>query len=175
MLTGKKYQYFWFVSGFVCLVIAVGAGPTGESAFHIAILRTQETGLGILVYSLVSVFLWPQRSGGALKAIAGGVLDAQHRIFQTYSAAFGETVAQHDGRALRMQQVQVLNQFRVTLAGAKADTRDVWEASRRWSTIDELATELGEAMERWRASFPEIVAFDVSTLMPNLPSVLSEV
>ena len=64
MLTGKKYQYAWFVSGFVCLVIGVNAGTTAEQAFQIAVERTQETGMGILVYSLISVFLWPRSKRG---------------------------------------------------------------------------------------------------------------
>jgi len=174
MLTGTRYQYFWFVSGFVCLIIAVGAGSTGESAFHTAMLRTQETAMGILVYSLVSVFLWPQRSGGVLMEVAGRLFDTQRRVFQAYGGAIGGHATEQDTRALRMQQVQLLNQFRVTLAGAEADTREVWEARRRWSAFEDLVSNLGETLERWRASFPETEGFQVQTLMPNLPSVLSE-
>lgn len=174
LLTGTRYQYFWYVSGFVCLVVAVGAGSTAESAFHTAMTRILETGLGILVYSLVAVFLWPQRSGGALKAVACQLFENQHRLFQAYSETINAPGTKEDARALRMQQVQLLNQFRATLAGAEADTREVWETRRRWGAFGDLVTELGESLERWRATFPEVEAFDLRALMPNLPAVLSE-
>ncbi len=51
MLAGKKWQYAWFVSAFVCLVITVNAGETSGQAFYIAVARIEETGMGILVYS----------------------------------------------------------------------------------------------------------------------------
>ena len=59
MLTGKKLVYFWFVSAFVCMLITIAGGANSQNAFYTALMRAQETGLGILVYSLVSVFLWP--------------------------------------------------------------------------------------------------------------------
>ena len=62
MVAGKKRVYFWFVSAFVCLLISVSGGADSENAFYTGLTRAQETGLGILVYALVSVLLWPQSS-----------------------------------------------------------------------------------------------------------------
>lgn len=174
MLTGKTFQYFWYVSAFVCLIVAVDGGASAEGAFQAAMMRIQETGLGILVYSLVSVFLWPQRSGEELKAVARQLFETQRRILQAYGGSIGAPRTEEGARALRMQQLQLLNQFRATLAGAEADTREVWEARRRWKVFDDLVTNLGETLERWRATFPEIQVFDLWTLMPNLQAVLSE-
>jgi uncharacterized membrane protein YccC len=55
----SKHTYFWFVAGFVSAIICADAGVDPVNAFDIAVLRVQETGLGILVYTLVSVLLWP--------------------------------------------------------------------------------------------------------------------
>ena len=49
MMTGKKRQYFWYASGFICVVIAVNSSNS-LNAFQIAVERAQETGTGILVY-----------------------------------------------------------------------------------------------------------------------------
>jgi len=57
LMTGPKKQYFWNVSGFVCVLLCMSAGPDPVNAFDTAILRAQETGLGILVYSLVTTLL----------------------------------------------------------------------------------------------------------------------
>ena len=84
MLTGKKYQYAWFVSGFVCLVIGVNAGNTAEQAFQIAVERIQETGVGILVYMFVSVFLWPQRSVGAFNNASRKLFATQAQLYRAY-------------------------------------------------------------------------------------------
>jgi hypothetical protein len=65
MMGGRKHPYFWHVCGFVSIIICMEAGPDSARAFNIAILRTQETGLGILVYSLVALFLWPSSGGTA--------------------------------------------------------------------------------------------------------------
>lgn len=62
LMTGPKQQYFWNISGFVCVLICMNAGPDPVNAFETAILRAEETGLGILVYSLVTALLWPVSS-----------------------------------------------------------------------------------------------------------------
>src|SRR5210317_462504 len=62
MMSGSKRAYFWQVAGFVVVIICMDAGPNPVNAFNTAILRAEETGLGILVYSLVAIFLWPSSS-----------------------------------------------------------------------------------------------------------------
>ncbi len=62
MMCGRKNQYFWNVSGFVCVIMCMSAGPSSVGAFQIVVLRLQETGLGVFVYSLVALFLWPTYS-----------------------------------------------------------------------------------------------------------------
>ena len=80
MMAGGKYQYFWNVGGFVVVVISASAGPDSVDTFHIAILRTEETGLGILVYSLVAVLLWPSNSHAEFNAAARKLAAIQHRL-----------------------------------------------------------------------------------------------
>ena len=57
MAAGNKRQYFWFCCAFVCLVICAHAAGDLANAFDVAVLRVQQTGMGILVYTLVSIFL----------------------------------------------------------------------------------------------------------------------
>jgi len=65
MMSGSWHAYLWHVSAFVCVIVCMEVGPDAANAFQTAILRAQETGLGILVYSLVTIFLWPSRSTAA--------------------------------------------------------------------------------------------------------------
>jgi hypothetical protein len=61
MASGQRDQYFWFVAGFVTAIICMDAGPSSAGAFEVAILRTQQTALGIVVYSVVAALVWPVR------------------------------------------------------------------------------------------------------------------
>ena len=65
MVTGKQRTYFWWCCAFVCLIICTHAASDLTNAFDVAVLRVQQTGMGILVYTLVSVFLWPRAAPGA--------------------------------------------------------------------------------------------------------------
>ncbi len=57
MVSGAKYQYFWQVSAFVCVIVCFDAGPDPVNAFDTAVIRVLQTGLGILVCSLVTLFV----------------------------------------------------------------------------------------------------------------------
>jgi uncharacterized membrane protein YccC len=61
MMTGKNIPYFYQVSAFVCVIICFDGGVNSLNAFETAIVRIQETGMGISAYVLISVFLWPRR------------------------------------------------------------------------------------------------------------------
>jgi uncharacterized membrane protein YccC len=60
---GQRASYFWQVSGFVTAIICFDSGPDPTDAFNTAIMRGQETGMGILVYTLVAL----QQSGGVFR------------------------------------------------------------------------------------------------------------
>jgi uncharacterized membrane protein YccC len=84
MMGGAKNKYFWHVCGFVCAIICMSAGPNSTRAFETAVLRVQETGLGILVYSLISIFIWPVTSRADFEAAAGKLLSTQKQLLRSY-------------------------------------------------------------------------------------------
>ncbi len=174
MLTGKRYPYFWFVSAFVCLIIVVDAGNTSESAFQIAVERTQETAMGILVYALVSALLWPQSSRGDLEAASRKLFAVQHQLYSTYRDLMGGQGKVDDSRPLRMQELQLIHQVGQALTAAETDSYFVWEVRHQWRRFRDEATALGEALEHWRGSFPEVAELDLAKLLPNLDAVCAE-
>ena len=175
MLTGKKYQYAWFVSGFVCLVIGVNAGTTAEQAFQIAVERTQETGVGILVYSLISVFLWPRSSRGALYEASSTLSTTQRQLYRTYRGLMVGQGTAEESRPLRLQEGQLLSQVGQLLIAAEADSSEVREVRQQWHRFRDQSTALMEVMERWRQSFVEIQRLNLTKLMLNLDSLCSEI
>jgi uncharacterized membrane protein YccC len=89
MMTGKNIPYFYQVSAFVCVIICFDGGVNSLNAFETAIVRIQETAMGISVYVLVSVFLWPQRDNNNLndkaekndQKVSKTISEPLHRIF----------------------------------------------------------------------------------------------
>ena len=174
MAAGNKRQYFWFCCAFVCLVICAHAAGDLANAFNVAMLRAQQTGMGILVYTLVSIFLWPTSSRGMLHDATRKLIKTQASVFRTYRDLLGGHGAAEDSRPLRMQEVQLLGQWGQALNAAETDSYEVWEVRHQWRHFQRLCAALMEALEQWRQSFSEIRPLDLNKLLPNLETVLSE-
>jgi uncharacterized membrane protein YccC len=168
MMGGAKHQYFWHVCGFVCAIICMSAGPNSIRAFETALLRAQETGLGILVYSLVSILIWPISSRADFEAAAGKLLSTQKQLFRSYLDLMCGRKRAGEGQALRTREVQEMTRFGQLLNAAQTDTYEVWEVRRQWSRYQIHTAELSETMARWRVSFAEVKALDLLRLLPNL-------
>jgi uncharacterized membrane protein YccC len=174
MIAGNKRQYFWFCCAFVCLVICVHAAGDATNAFEVAVLRVQQTGMGILVYTLVSVFLWPTSTRGMLDETTRKLFTTQATIYRTYRALLNGQGTAEDSRPLRMQEVQLLSQRSQALNAAETDSYEVWEARHQWRRFHRQSTALMETLEQWRESFSEIQPLDLTKLLPNIEAVLLE-
>ncbi|MDH3593324.1 MAG: FUSC family protein [Rhodospirillales bacterium] len=175
MMAGKKHKYFYQVCAFVCVIIAFDGGVNSENAFQTAVTRVQQTGMGILVYTLVAVFLWPQSSRAALDEACRKLSAAQRRLYETYRGLLAGQGAAEDSHPVRMQEVQLLTKLGQALEAAETDTYEVWELRHQWRRFQRQSTELRETLERWRQSFPEIQPLDPTRLLPDLEAVCSEV
>ncbi len=175
MMTGSERPYFWFVSAFVCMIIMIDAAPADSlRSFQTVVARVEETGMGILVYSLISVLLWPRSSQGDLDAASRGLLTAQSQLYRFYREMMAGQGDVEASRPLRMREVQLSSQLGQTLTTAKLDSYEVFEVRHQWQQFREVSTALMEAFERWRVSLPEVQQLDLGKLLPNLEAVCAE-
>lgn len=174
MMGAGKHQYFWLVGGFVAVIISVQASSNSIDAFDIAILRAQETGLGILVYTLVAVVLWPSNSYGELNDAARQLASAHHRLYTTYLHVMQGEGNTAEAQPLRTEAVQRQTRFGQLLAAAETDSYEVWELRRQWRRYQRQAVDLAETLERWRVSFAEVRDLDLARLLPNLATFGAE-
>lgn len=168
MAGGEQRQYFWICAGFICAIIAIDAGPSGENAFAIAVLRSQETGLGILVYGLVASLLWPVRSGAQFNAALKQFLAAQQAL---YHACHDRLVGRTTAAAVQEKIDQLLQaqaQFQQLLSAAAADTYEVWELREQWQAFQQQATALTTSLGLWRGSLEGLGEIDLPTVLPDL-------
>jgi len=172
---GSKHQYFWYVAGFASVIICFDGGTNAANAFDTALLRAEETGLGILVYSLVAVLLWPTSTRDELDKAASQLADTEHALYRCYRKLIhGEGTAE-DADPLRMRQVQQFGQFSQALAAAQTDSYEVHEVRRQWRQVQSLQGKLMGTLERWRESFSEVRDLDLEGLIPDIHTFGDEV
>ena len=175
MLTGKHQSYFWFLAAFTCLIIVgVSSPPESQSVFQVAVLRTQETALGALVYTLIAVFLWPRSSVGMFSDASRKLWATQTQLFRTYQELMSGKGTAEDSRPLRLQEIQQLTLVGQLLNAAEIDSYEVWEVRHQWRQFCDQSMSLMETLERWRQSFAEIQSLNLHKLLPNLEAVCSE-
>ena len=174
LMGGSRRQYFWNVAGFVSLIVCMSSVPATENAFDVAVIRIMETGLGILVYTLVTVLVWPTGTREELDAAVRRLTATQHALYRQYRRLHqGEGTAE-DTRALRMREVQEFGGFSAALAAARTDSYEVWEVRRQWRQVQDLSAAVMENLERWRESFAEVRDLEVRRLLPNLEALGAE-
>jgi len=173
LMNGPKKQYFWNVSGFTCVLICMSAGPDPVNAFATAIMRAQETGLGILVYSLLTSLLWPVSSRKDFFAVAGQLASGQ-RQFCLAGLKPGQDSDPGQAQALKGQLLQAQTKFQKLLDAAESDTQEVWEMRRYWRLYQEQTSKLTSVIGSSVQSLAELDASKTPHLVTNLDSFLVE-
>ncbi|MFC1773625.1 FUSC family protein [Pseudomonadota bacterium] len=168
MMNVSKRAYFWQVCGFVVVIICLDAGPDPVNAFNIAILRTQETGLGILVYSLVAIFLWPSKSSATFNAAAADLAATQHQFYQACLGLMRGQGNAEEVQGLGAKEVQAKTHFDQLLDAAETDSYDVRVLRRSWRRYQHEAAELMQTMGRWRDGFTDVQSLDLQQLLPDI-------
>lgn len=173
MMTGPKLQYFWNVCGFVCVIICMGGGADPVNAFATAVIRAQETGLGILVYSLVSLLLWPVSSRADFFAVGQKLAADQRLLFQ---ACCSELQGESTGEVTKLkgQVLQTQTRFHQLLDAAESDTAVVRESRRQWRLLQAHVTKLTETIGRWHGGFSEIQEMKNLQVFSNLDAFIEE-
>jgi len=168
MMGASRSPYFWQVTGFVTVIICMDGGLDPANAFDTAVLRAQETGLGILVYSLVAVLLWPSSSRADFDAAATDQASTQHQLYRAYLQLMQGQGGEEKAQPLRAQEIQLQTRFGQLLDAAVAEDYEVWELRRQWRHYQHLSADLTETMQRWRESFAEVQTLDLHLLLPDL-------
>jgi uncharacterized membrane protein YccC len=170
MMGGPRHQYFWNICGLVSIIVCMSSGPDSANAFRIAILRSQETGLGILVYSLVAILLWPTRSRAEFDVTAANLSKIQHKILQAFLEQKRNRDKEDGINELQAQLLQLQTRFGQLLDAAETDSYEVWEMRQEWRKFQRLSTDFAATMAEWHRSFTELQMIDIRSLIPDLES-----
>ena len=174
MLRSRSHGYMWNVMGFVCLVILLTGPSSSESLFQHAVFRTMETALGIVVYTLVTVFLWPQTNAGAIRKAAGALVATQADLFRAVRDAMAGHDAKQRFQDLHAQEVQQLGQYAQAL---QAEGSESWEVQRVRPLLEQLhglSTGVMETVDRLQSGIGKLATIDMDAVQPGLQAYFAE-
>jgi uncharacterized membrane protein YccC len=171
MMMGRKNQYFYQVCAFVCVIICFDGAGDPVNSFQTAVTRIQETGMGIMVYSLIIVFLWPINTRNKLNETSLKLVTAQRGLIKAYRLIMTGRGAGIDFQSQREQTVQLLTQFAPILDAAEADSYDVWDVRHQWRRFLDESKALMEILTRLQATYADIEKFDLRRLLPNIEAL----
>jgi uncharacterized membrane protein YccC len=174
MMMGKRYSYFWHVGAFVSLILCADGGFYPEQAFLTAMLRLEQTGLGIAVYSLVSVLLWPNNSGSACQACALDLLKTQQQLFEISVKRESSGPDKAAAQSLHTQEIAQIKKFGVLLDAAETDSEEIRQAKQPWRSYQGAAGELAHTMQRWWENYDELETVPLLEILPGLETFSQE-
>jgi len=178
MMGSTTRWYFWFVAGFVVPILTLdtlAAGLSGTTLFTLAILRAQETLLGILVYGLVAVLIWPESSRQVFEKAVQDLVGLEHRFFK---GCIGVLQGHDDDGGLakiRTQAIQSFTQLGAQLNGAELDSYTVWERRHEWRQFLRQLGDIGHALEVWHLGFKDWQGTDTRGLMRGFQGFAEEI
>lgn len=175
MMGGSKDSYFWQVSGFVTAIICIDGGPDPMNAFATAVMRGQETGMGILVYTLVSLFLWPNTSGSAFFASATSLISAQTAAFRHCAELSLGQAPTTRADELEAAENQAQKGFATLLQAAESDTAEVMRQKAGWRTFARQSEAVTVALQHWRDSLGDVSHVQLVGAFPDLERFNQEI
>ena len=164
---GSRHQYFWHVSGFVFMIIAVDGGPYPDNAFSTATLRLQQTALGILVYSLIAVFLWPSNTRQQLKDTVRSLIDKQGELFAVYCGELDAPQQTNAAKEIYAKIITLHGQSTLLLESASTDSEQVREKKALWQQLLQANLDFTSTLQQWRENFRDFDRLEVDRALPG--------
>lgn len=169
----SRFKDAWMMVAMTPLIVWASTYMNVENAFDIGVTRFLETTAGVGVYSLVSVLLWPQTSGGALSQLCQTLVGDVNALFGLYKKQVSSGEAQEEDAQLNVKIAGVLAKFKMTLAAAKSDTPTVRSRKKYWDAFTKTYSELVSNLALWSESLTDCKGLSLEDIIPDLSDGLS--
>jgi uncharacterized membrane protein YgaE (UPF0421/DUF939 family) len=179
MVQGRNGQYFWFVAGFVTMMITTAGPGSSEHAFQFAAYRTLETMMGIGIWTVVSLLIWPRSNIDSLQEISGDLMGTFEKLMVRYRerAVGGRDTDQGERESveqLRDRAGKMVVQLEQTVNAAAAESYKVRELRHHWRELHRLLLSSLEILDRLKSGFPEIQKASTRQVLVNEEALLDE-
>ena len=174
MLASKERSYFWFCAAYVTLVITA-AGPSPTGGFYIAVYRSIETIMGIVVYTLISVFLWPRTNIGSIKKALSALLESQTKLFnEVYKVINGKNQLDHLKELVRLQVNQSV-QFNKSITSEGSENVKVQELKPMLDQYESLNISLQKSLDRLFGGMEDLSRIDLPENQSDIDNYFKEI
>ncbi|UCH29003.1 MAG: FUSC family protein [Myxococcales bacterium] len=154
MLARPSKSYLWNVAGFTALIIMTGAFESPADVFDRASTRTVATVVGILIYTLVTTFLWPQSNAGAIRKALEQLLGTQRERFNALRAHPSDPGNDSELRELQLREVQQLAALGQALQAEGSESYQVREIRPELERLRDLCAQILDCLDRLETSVP---------------------
>ncbi|MBW1750270.1 MAG: FUSC family protein [Deltaproteobacteria bacterium] len=163
MIRDAKRAYFWNVVGFGTLVFLTTSNSTSAVIFTNIADRALGSALGIVVYTLIVVFLWPQTNLASLKSLSTKLTAVQAKIFSLMGSEDKKSLKQ----AIK-QEIQLANGLQHAFFAKGSESYEVQEAAGYWNEFLLLSGQLAESFSRLNNSFSGLRTINIDKIIPEL-------
>jgi uncharacterized membrane protein YccC len=163
----------WFNAGLIAVAVWSSSYMKVDTAFHFATTRFLETAAGVIIFTLVSILLWPRTSGQALQRQGQAFWEGMQKLFGIYRQLLSQDTAPEDATELQAKLAGSYQNFLATLDAAYADTAAVRRQKDSWELLRVDLRVFGNAQELWRESMVDCRELDLDRLLPGLDSALA--
>ncbi|MCK5795160.1 MAG: FUSC family protein, partial [Anaerolineales bacterium] len=177
-LQSRKNPYFWTVAGFVCIVIVSAVGSSSADMFERITYRIVETAMGISVYTLVTVFIWPQTNAGSIKKACRDLMETQAQLcdagHKKMTGAGTSTGTKMNPAELHQQELAQVPKLGKALIAEGSENYEIYELRHFWDRFQNLSMALMESLDRWHTGMADLVQKDVKTVLPGVNGFFHE-
>ena len=151
-MTYSKYNYVWFMGGYVTLLVVTNITSSSQQIFDFAMLRLQETMLGIIVHTFITNIVWPQKSSKKLKIILLRILNLQRDAIDRYFKIMIGSQDQAKNDQMYSLEAQHILLLKRNLESAASESLEVYESRYLWKAVVRECESVMESLEIWKDS-----------------------
>jgi hypothetical protein len=131
--------------------------------------------MGVVVYTLIAVFLWPLTNLGAIRKSSTELATTLNDIYcSCRDTLLGRQATDGSFYGLQSKVRQQLAQFAQVLQAEGSESYEVKEVSHLWERFHELSVAMLETAGKCQAGIAEIVRIDMQAVFPGLEVFFSE-
>ncbi|QLE84525.1 hypothetical protein FLM48_05120 [Shewanella sp. Scap07] len=146
------YGYIFKIGFMVCAIVSCIGSFDGAATFNIAILRIQETLLGVCVFSMVYRFLWPVTSESRFFAALAAVVAQQRQLEQAlYGAMAGDGEQALDSKTIA--GFESLHKMSLILGLPLTDSLHLKANKQQWQMVIRVLYDNGLLLQRLAYQF----------------------
>lgn len=163
----------WFNAGFIAVAVWSSSYMKVDTAFHFATARFMETAAGVIIFTLVSILLWPRTSRQALRQQGQALWEGMQQLFGMYLEQLRHGTLADGALELQTSLAGSYQGLLETLEAAYADTPVVKNRKAAWELLRVDLRAFGNAQVLWHESIADCRELNLDSLLPGLDSAVA--